>query len=124
MSDTPNLPYYNLSIFPVRVKTPKVGAPANFTQEMYDLWIADEEHIRLEQQADEGRLFFWNAQVTEGAPTDSTQTVELHSEAFDIRHNTVAVNFKLFLKELTKVVTDRATKTMGDDERRILGPHE
>lgn len=119
-AETP-LPSYRINIFPVRAKTPRPGMPSNFSQEMYDKWIADEEHIRFEEQCDAGKIWYWHAEIAEGLK-GSLCNVDLHSTPFNSEHNTGYVQLREFTKDVMRSLNARAKDTMGDDESRIIRP--
>lgn len=115
-----SLPSYTIRIVPIQAKTPKVGAP--MTQEQYDQWIADEDHIRFEEKCDAGKVYFWAAMVTENIPDGLDQSKELHSLPFDLDANTGATRLKDFMGDIARLLRDKAKHTMGDDETRIIRP--
>lgn len=115
------LPSYRVDIVPFQAKTPKVGNPASVTQEIYDQWIASEDHIRMEERADAGKLWFWAAKITE-FHEGQDKTVEVHSTPFDTEYATGHTKLKDFLQDVSQAVRKRAKDIMGEDERRIIRP--
>lgn len=114
-----SLPSYAIEIVPVAVRTPKPGNPTEFTQEMYDLWIANEDHIRLEEKADAGKMWFWAARIIEHVG-DQHQSIEVHSQAFNTDNTNGFVNLREFQKEIAKEVSKRAKKTIGPDDTSLI----
>lgn len=116
----PPLPQYHIEIVPCLVKTPKPGEPAGFTHEAYVEWIADEEHQRMEEQAEANKLWFWAAKISE-KKDGKVQSTEVHDQPFFLDHNTGYTQLREFTKALMKQLTKRAAQSLGEDpEPRII----